>query len=186
MAGRQEGAARADEYIVSENDFRTVQQGNAVVGKEILTQFDIVAVVAPDGRIEEEVFSGFPEEFPQGGALGRDIYRVSLVEFLAKAFGAGDLCQQVRVGAGIVQLAAVPFLFFGHGIRQLVSNANIIKNFYLCMVTACTGNDDKYAQTYGGNAQLIKIEGENHTITKKRKDVVARTVAFFKKMSDRL
>ena len=44
---------------------------------------------------------------------------------------------------------------------------------------------EKYVQTYGGNAQLVKIEGENHTITKKRKDVVAHTVTFFKKMSDR-
>ncbi|MBP5374391.1 MAG: alpha/beta fold hydrolase [Bacteroidales bacterium] len=39
---------------------------------------------------------------------------------------------------------------------------------------------EKYLETYGPSASLIVVEGENHTITRKRKTVVANTVAFFK------
>lgn len=39
---------------------------------------------------------------------------------------------------------------------------------------------EKYLQTYGQQAKLSVVEGENHTITRKRKVVVAHTVEFFK------
>ncbi len=35
-------------------------------------------------------------------------------------------------------------------------------------------------QTYGGNATLQIVEGENHTVTRRRKQAVAYTVDFFK------
>lgn len=38
---------------------------------------------------------------------------------------------------------------------------------------------EKFVETYGKNARLEVIEGENHTITRKRPEVVARVVAFF-------
>lgn len=40
---------------------------------------------------------------------------------------------------------------------------------------------EKFLETYPGHSELQVIEGENHTITRKRKVVVARTVEFFKK-----
>ena len=41
--------------------------------------------------------------------------------------------------------------------------------------------DERYLQAYGDNATLQVVEGENHTITRRRKQVVAYTVEFFKK-----
>ncbi len=41
---------------------------------------------------------------------------------------------------------------------------------------------ERYIQTYGSNATLKVVEGENHTITRRRKQVVANTVEFFKKV----
>ena len=37
-------------------------------------------------------------------------------------------------------------------------------------------------QAYGDNATLKVVEGENHTITRRRKQVIAETVTFFKKV----
>ncbi|MBR4175884.1 MAG: prolyl oligopeptidase family serine peptidase [Bacteroidales bacterium] len=43
---------------------------------------------------------------------------------------------------------------------------------------------ERYLQAYGDNATLQVVEGENHTITRRRKQVVAYTVEFFKKSFD--
>jgi len=40
----------------------------------------------------------------------------------------------------------------------------------------------QYLETYGQQAELIQVEGENHMITKKRSQVVALTVSFFKEV----
>ena len=39
---------------------------------------------------------------------------------------------------------------------------------------------ERYLQTYGPTATLKVVEGENHTITRRRKQVIASTVEFFK------
>lgn len=41
---------------------------------------------------------------------------------------------------------------------------------------------EKFIGAYGDHATLQVVEGENHTITRHRKEVVASTVAFFKKV----
>jgi fermentation-respiration switch protein FrsA (DUF1100 family) len=41
---------------------------------------------------------------------------------------------------------------------------------------------EKYLQIYGDKATLQVVEGENHTITRHRKVVIAHTVEFFKKV----
>lgn len=41
---------------------------------------------------------------------------------------------------------------------------------------------ERYLQTYGPAATLQVVEGENHTITRRRKQVVASTVAFFQRV----
>ena len=40
---------------------------------------------------------------------------------------------------------------------------------------------EKYLQIYGDKASLQVVKGENHTITRHRKVVIAHTVEFFKK-----
>ena len=41
---------------------------------------------------------------------------------------------------------------------------------------------EKFKDTYGDSAELVTVEGENHTITRKRKEVVASVVSFFKEI----
>lgn len=41
---------------------------------------------------------------------------------------------------------------------------------------------ERYLEAYGANATLKVVEGENHTITRRRKQVVGETVTFFKKV----
>ena len=41
---------------------------------------------------------------------------------------------------------------------------------------------ERYLETYGSHATLKVVEGENHTITRRRKQVIAETVEFFKKV----
>lgn len=41
---------------------------------------------------------------------------------------------------------------------------------------------EKFLEAYGNHATLQVVEGENHTITRHRKEVVASTVAFFKRV----
>ena len=41
---------------------------------------------------------------------------------------------------------------------------------------------EQYLKTYGSHATLKVVEGENHTITRRRKQVIAETVTFFKKV----
>ncbi len=45
---------------------------------------------------------------------------------------------------------------------------------------------ERFKKTYGDLATLQVVEGENHTITRHRKEVVASTVAFFKKTFNKL
>ena len=42
---------------------------------------------------------------------------------------------------------------------------------------------ERYVETYGSRqATLQVVEGENHMITNRRKEVVSRTVAFFREV----
>ena len=41
---------------------------------------------------------------------------------------------------------------------------------------------EQYLETYSANATLKVVEGENHTITRRRKQVIGETVTFFKKV----
>ena len=41
---------------------------------------------------------------------------------------------------------------------------------------------EQYLEAYGANATLKVVEGENHTITRRRKQVIGETVEFFKKV----
>ena len=44
---------------------------------------------------------------------------------------------------------------------------------------------EKFLEAYGSHATLQVVEGENHTITRHRKEVMASTVAFFKRVFGR-
>ena len=43
---------------------------------------------------------------------------------------------------------------------------------------------EKYLETYGTRASLVKVDGENHLITRRKKEILARTVAFFREVFD--
>ena len=41
---------------------------------------------------------------------------------------------------------------------------------------------EQYLETYGTRASLVKVDGENHLITRRKKEILARTVAFFREV----
>ena len=41
---------------------------------------------------------------------------------------------------------------------------------------------EQYLQTYGERATLVKVDGENHLITRRKKEILSRTVAFFRQV----
>ena len=43
---------------------------------------------------------------------------------------------------------------------------------------------EQYLETYGDRATLVKIDGENHLITRRKKEILSRTVAFFQQIFD--
>lgn len=43
---------------------------------------------------------------------------------------------------------------------------------------------EEYLATYGSRATLVKVDGENHHITRRKKEICARTVAFFQQVFD--
>ena len=43
---------------------------------------------------------------------------------------------------------------------------------------------ERYVETYGDGAELILVDGENHTISRRRKEVADRVVGFFKELLD--
>ena len=67
----------------------------------------------------------------------------------------------------IILAFAVSFLcvFFLHGSRDSI------------VPMWCS---ERYKETYGDRAELTVIEGENHLINRRRDQVVARTVSFFR------
>ena len=41
---------------------------------------------------------------------------------------------------------------------------------------------EQYLETYGDRATLVKVDGENHMITRRKKEICNRTVAFFRQV----
>ena len=41
---------------------------------------------------------------------------------------------------------------------------------------------EKYLETYGSRATLVKVDGENHMITRRKKEICAQVVAFFRQV----
>ena len=41
---------------------------------------------------------------------------------------------------------------------------------------------EQYLETYGDRATLVKVDGENHLITRRKKEICNRTVAFFREV----
>ena len=41
---------------------------------------------------------------------------------------------------------------------------------------------EQYLETYGDRATLVKVDGENHLITRRKKEICNRTVTFFREV----
>lgn len=108
-----ESANRTDEDVVAEGDGRAVENDGVVIGKEVVSDADIVAVIAPKRRHDEERFSRFGLQKPHDDiALAFDVGGRQLIESKAEIFG-GEPISDEFAAIGIVQFAAEHFLFFG-------------------------------------------------------------------------
>lgn len=41
---------------------------------------------------------------------------------------------------------------------------------------------EQYLDTYGDRATLVKVDGENHLITRRKKEICAQVVSFFRQL----
>lgn len=71
MAGRIETAVGGDEHMVAEADLGLVQDDAIHVGIEVFADFDVVAVVAEEGLLYQEVFPRFPSRAFSSSVLRR-------------------------------------------------------------------------------------------------------------------
>ena len=83
MSRRIETALRGYEHVVAESDLRLVQDDAVRVNKNIVPHFDIRPVVAEEGRIHDEVFPDFADEFAKESVPSFQIRNSQCVVILA-------------------------------------------------------------------------------------------------------
>ena len=63
VAGGMEAATGTDQNMIPEYDLPSVQDSHAVIGEELLPDFDIISIVAPERGIDIDPRPYLPEEF---------------------------------------------------------------------------------------------------------------------------
>lgn len=114
MAGSVEIASGADENVIAETHFRSVQDCQAMIGKAPLAHLDVVAVVAPERRIDDAVIPYLSQQFLEDLVLRLEIRRPNLVIRIAQVFGPDYFVKEIGVFSGVVKFSVVAFLFLGH------------------------------------------------------------------------
>lgn len=102
MAGRIETAVGGDEHMVAEADLGLVQDDAIHVGIEVFADFDVVAVVAEEGLLYQEVFPRFPQQGFQQLRPPPGFRRRQLVVCVALVFAQLPFGYQLRVVVGVV------------------------------------------------------------------------------------
>ncbi len=140
--------------------------------KFIISIFLLLFCLAPDASAREvaDIKTGgisMKLTLPEG--FNPETDRCPMVILMHGIFASKDFIPMPSLAKGLARegIASIRFDFNGHG-----SEDSIVPLW-------CS---EKYLETYGDNAELKVIDGENHMITKKRKQIVAETVAFFKKL----
>ncbi len=123
-----ESAIRTDEDVVAEGDGRAIENDGVVIGKEVVSEADIIAVIAPKRRHDEERFPRRGLQKPHDDiALAFDVGGGQLIESEAEIFGAEPISDEFAA-IGIVQFAAEHFLFFGFCHDDVALNGIIRKS----------------------------------------------------------
>ena len=81
MTGRVDGHVGGHLAVVADRHFRHVYDGAVIVGEEVLSHFDVGAVIAVEGRIDKRVL-GFPEQFLYDPADFLKVRAVCKIQFL--------------------------------------------------------------------------------------------------------
>ncbi len=63
MAGGMEAATGTDQNMIPEYDLSTVKDSHAMIGEELLPDFDIISIVAPERGIDIDPLPYLPEKF---------------------------------------------------------------------------------------------------------------------------
>ena len=122
VAGGVKAALGADEHVVPKGHAAGVQNDAAVVHVKIPPHGDIDAVVAPEGRLDPQPFSGSAQQAAQQG-LGRlDIRRLigQLIELPAQCLAGGHLRLQGRIVSRVVQHSPQHLFPFCHGLLPCI------------------------------------------------------------------
>lgn len=115
VACRVESAVRSDKNIVTEGHVPAVEDDEVVVGIEVFTHTDVIAVITPEGGCDIDVFPHLPEKLVKDLLLPGSVGGVELIVRPAQLFCPGTLCQQFAVIVCIVEHVMQHLFFFGHG-----------------------------------------------------------------------
>ena len=110
-----EAAVWRNEHVVAELHLGTIENDGVVVGEEVRADFDVIAVIAPEGRQNREVVATcLSEKPPEDLALTHKVGWWNVVELVTEVFRHHALFGKAGIVVRIVNHACEHFLFFCH------------------------------------------------------------------------
>ncbi len=114
MTGSIERTAWGYEYIITKSHLRLVEDDTIGIGKEVVADLYIIAIITEKRSNDGEAFSGLSKEFPETAEPLLAIvwrYLIYLVAFLLTTM---KILQHLRVMIGIIKHASLLFFFLCH------------------------------------------------------------------------
>ena len=123
MAGSINGDIRTYESIIADADRRLIQHGEMKISEESFANADMLAVVAVERLVDEDMLIAVAEDLLQHLSPRIKVSWAEVVVLLQQVFAGVEFLGQRRV-AGVIDLACQHFLLFGF------HNANVIATIY--------------------------------------------------------
>ena len=114
MTGCIEGTARSDEDIIAKGDLRLVEDDAIGIGKEVVADLYVIAIVAEERSHDGEALTGLSEELPESAEPLLTVVGRYLVYLKAFLFTTVEFCEYLRVMVGIIEYAGLLLFFLCH------------------------------------------------------------------------
>lgn len=112
VAGGVDGNIRSDEGIIADGYGCFVQYGEVEIGEETLADADVLAVIAVERLVDEDVLIAVAEDLLQHLSPRIEVGGAEAVVLLQQVFALVQLFDKRRV-AGVIDFACQHFLFLG-------------------------------------------------------------------------
>ena len=113
MAGGVKAAVGTDHHMVAEGDLGAVEDDTVVVGIKVFAQVDVVAVIAPEARLNQKSSISAAQQLPQQVHPFLPLLVFGCVEGIAQLLAAGTQRAQFLIARKVGQ-TGIGSLFFGH------------------------------------------------------------------------